>query len=783
MSGISRWLSWLWLFAMLACGAYVAERMLGDRGSVLETDLLTLLPATERSAVDEALVTRLADAAGGRAVFLVRHADDTRAQAGARVFADALRASGAFRSVTDVVALPDPHDLAVFYRPYRYGLLAPADAATLQAGPAALEQHLLVRLHRPVPMGFNVPLADDPYGFLGAWLAHAPWQRLRLRPENGLLVARDDAGAAVLVVAEPAGSAFDDRVQRRVLAAVASAEDALGLAAAGARVLRTGSVFYGAAVRDRAEREMDFISLVSVAGITLLMLALFRSLLPPVLGLLSVATGLTAAVAVTLFAGGRLHVITLVFGASLIGEAVDYAIQFFAARAAAGRAWHPRTGMFALTPGLATALATSAAGYAALLCVPMPAVSQIALFALTGLVAAFVTVVLWLPRLAARPPGTVNVRVFAALAAGMRSVCRVVTPRRGGVLAILVLGLAAAGWTQLTVDDDVRLLIHRPPVLEQQEAAIRAAIGFAAESRFFVVEAATPEAVLQTAEALTARLRALRAKAALQGWQSVADFVPSAQRQQEARSLLAAGAGPAGVRLLEQAGLTREAVQAWAREYTVDTAPLVVEAWLAAPWSAPFRHLWAGPVGEAGRQATVVTLSGISDPTAVAAAADGLDGVRFVDKTGSVSRLFAELRRAGAVWLAAACGIILLVLALRYGPRDALALLAPTLLGLAAAPGIAALFDVEYSLFSVMALLLVLGVGVNYAIFLREGGTRTGAALAGVMASAATTLLSFGLLSMSATPALSRFGTTLAAGIAVAVLLAPLALIWSRQPP
>jgi predicted exporter len=679
--------------------------------------------------------------------------------------------------VTDVVALPQPGDIIAFYRPYRFGLLAPGDESVLTAGSSALAQHLLERLHRPVRAGFNLPVTEDPYGLFGAWLAHAPWQRLQLSPDNGFLMARDDAGAAVLVTAEPAGSAFDDTVQRRVLAAVAEAERALAAQLNGATLLRTGAVFYGAAVRERAEREMDRIGLISVAGIAVLMLALFRSLLPLALSLLSVAVGLTMAVAVTLLFGGRLHIITLVFGASLIGEAVDYAIQFFAARAAAGPAWQPQAGIAALRPGLATALATSLAGYLALFFVPLPAVSQLALFALAGLAAAFVTVLLWLPRLAARPPRTVNVRAFAALAAGLDEIERAVTPRRAAALAAIVLGVSAAGWSLLQTDDDVRLLIHRPAELEQQETAIRTAIGFSAESRFFVIEAPTPEVVLQTAEALTGRLRPLQARDALRSWQSVSDFVPSVQRQRRARDLLMQAVGPDGARTLEQAGVAAGPAREWARDLAAETPPVTVDRWLQAPWSVPFRHLW-----QVGDNAAVITLTGVADATAVAAAAEGLEGVRFVDKTGSVSRLFARLRLQGSLWLAVACGIVCLVLAFRYGIWDGFAVLTPTLLGLAAAPGIAALCGVQYSLFSVMALLLVLGVGVNYAIFLKEGGARAGAALAGVMASATTTLLSFGLLALSATPALSRFGITLAAGIGVAVVLSPLALIWSRRP-
>jgi predicted exporter len=83
---------------------------------------------------------------------------------------------------------------------------------------------------------------------------------------------------------------------------------------------------------------------------------------------------------------------------------------------------------------------------------------------------------------------------------------------------------------------------------------------------------------------------------------------------------------------------------------------------------------------------------------------------------------------------------------------------------------------VPLTLFSIMGLVLVLGVGVNYAIFVVEAGDRAPAPFAGVLLSAATTLLSFGLLSLSSMPALHQFGTILLIGISASVLFAPVAL-------
>jgi predicted exporter len=74
-----------------------------------------------------------------------------------------------------------------------------------------------------------------------------------------------------------------------------------------------------------------------------------------------------------------------------------------------------------------------------------------------------------------------------------------------------------------------------------------------------------------------------------------------------------------------------------------------------------------------------------------------------------------------------------------------------------------------------MALLLVLGIGVDYALFFRETGSENPATLLAIALSSLTTLLAFGLLSLSATTAVHAFGLTILVGILVAFLLSPMA--------
>jgi predicted exporter len=72
----------------------------------------------------------------------------------------------------------------------------------------------------------------------------------------------------------------------------------------------------------------------------------------------------------------------------------------------------------------------------------------------------------------------------------------------------------------------------------------------------------------------------------------------------------------------------------------------------------------------------------------------------------------------------------------------------------------------------VLGLLLVLGLGVDYGIFLREGSAARPVTLLAISIAAVTTLLSFGMLSASVTPFIHSLGLAVLLGVASTWLLA-----------
>ena len=103
---------------------------------------------------------------------------------------------------------------------------------------------------------------------------------------------------------------------------------------------------------------------------------------------------------------------------------------------------------------------------------------------------------------------------------------------------------------------------------------------------------------------------------------------------------------------------------------------------------------------------------------------------------------------------------------------------APALLGASLSLGILALFGAQLSFFHLIGALVVLGMGVDYGIFLVEQGKSVvldeagNAALVSILAGAFSSALAFGALALSSFPPLAAVGATTALGVAVAFCVA-----------
>ncbi|MGF7172641.1 MMPL family transporter [Azospirillum doebereinerae] len=757
----------VWLLVVAVAGVYLAGRV--HAGLSFRTDLLALLPREEVDPVLQQANETVTRSLARRVVALVGHAGRDEARAAARRLTDDLSATGLIETAGGGFDGDRMKRIGTLYFPHRQGLLSPGDRAALKAGQG---EEVAIRALSQA-FGF-VGLADagllrtDPFLLLPSFFTSLPFPLSRLTLDEGMLTVVEGGTTWILVNAVLRRDPFELAAQDAVVGAFDRSVAALRAQTPGVEVKRLGAVFFAHAGASTGMREATILTTLTIVGAVLMIVAVFRRVAPLLHNVLALGVGLGFGMAGSLALFGELHVATLLFGSSLIGVAVDYGL-YYSGSLFDPALRTPRERLRSIMPGITLGLVTALSGYASLMLAPMPGLRQIAAFSILGLLATYATVVLWLPLLdRAQPARHGRGMLWAAgrLGAFWDVVLGAQHRRTRVALAALVVAAGGTGLFLLRSDDDVRRMQSLSPGLVRQQEEVQRLIGAGTASQFLLVQAPDTETALRREEAVVATLERLKGEGALAGYQMPAAFVPSAERQRENRALVRD--------VLEQPLLERQRAQlglpAPTEPAVASDAPLTLDAALAGETVPFLGELVLAP------GLHVVALQGLTRPDAVRAALAGAEGVRLVDPTADFSALLAKYRQRALLLTGLAALLMVPALAWRYGWRGAAGIMGPPVAAVLLTPGLLGLAGQDFSFFHAMALVLVLSIGMDYAVFCAEGGTaRRPITILSVFLASLMTQLSFGLLSVSSAFAVHGFGLTMLVGILLAFLMAPLA--------
>jgi len=654
-----------------------------------------------------------------------------------------------------------------FLTPLRGQLLTRSDRAKLQRDPQAAVQQQLSFVYSPQSAGAPLDFARDPFltlqNFLTAEGAAVADNVAALVDDIPVYASAQQNFTLLRSVAAPMdmrGSIRQPLLELRRSLQQWAAQRGLTLLVAGAPLHSE----YAAA---GAQREIRLIGGLSVLAICLLSLLTFRSLRPLLVSLFAIGSGIAAGTAAVIALLGQMHILAFVFGTTVTGLAIDYAFHFVCNRLRGGNSTEQQALDRDIMPGLLLGLLSSCLAFFALALTPFPLLQQMGVFVGFGLLGAWLTVVLLFPALLKVRPRPLDFSRYFPPAPRWVYSAAVVLLTAGGLGGIWVAKPAS----------NLSLFYTPPEFLRADEQQLNRLLPVRPASSYFLVRGDSIEQVLQREYALGDRLATAVDAGRLNGFDAVSERMPPRQVQLQDRQLLQEFYGSDTVAgFYRQLGYGEGEAIRITGDLQRPLARIEFGHWLEQ-LPASQRELWlgCGPGEQQGQCSSLVRLFGVQNAFAGEALTEGLEGVSYRNPPRAIAEVLGKQRDQLLLLLPAILLIATLVIALRTGWRAALGIAALPLASVSAAFAVAAITSPGINLFHVAALLLVFGIGVDYAVFgyfsrrSEASYTLLAIALAGV-----TTLLSFGLLALSQTPAIADFGFTLAVGTVTTLLLAGL---------
>jgi predicted exporter len=764
MRGSARITALLWLALLAGAGLMIHHslRISGD---------LRLFMPTPHDPVGRLLLEEVSAGPAAKLLLIsIRGAPPAALAATSQKLSAALRADPAFGFVSNGEQRLDMVPDALL--PYRYLLSTTLDTNHLDAD--FLRGQLQEReqdLASPAATLLTPLLPRDPtlelLKVLEAWEPAHQAQQL-------FDVWFNPTGDAALLIAQTRTAGFDPNGQKLAIETLRRHfNEVRGSTSMQLTIAGTGA--FAVTMQARSEADARLAAMLDSVGMVLLMLLAYGSIRRVLLGALPLATagicGLGAAAA--LF--DSVHGITIAFGFTLTGVALDYPIYLFSNEQAGVP---PVAVARTVWPTLATAVAAVCIAYLAFLVSGVRGLAQLATFNIVGLTAAGLCTRYLLPRLlplGERDRGAGRLGVLLAQLSNRLPRLSWLAPVIG-ILGLVAVSVVPGPWW----DNDLGHLTPVPESMVREYESLQQALGAPDVRYLLALQAASPDALLTREETLSTQLEALTTQRAIGGFDQAARYLPSA-----------------GVQLRRQAALPTASALQDSLDHAV--TGMAFKPGLFAPFLADVEHARTLPplavdtiagtplaltVGSLLQQRDggwtgLVTLTDVRQPEKLAALAAASGGsIQLLDLKTAAENLVASQRQRIVASVAAAAVLLILVVALtcrsfRRMVRVVTPMALSTLVTLAVLHGA----GVALNLFHLIALVLAAGLGLDYGLFLERATHEPAAhrrALHAVTICATAACVVFAVLGSSTLPVLRSIGITVVLGVVSNFLLSQL---------
>lgn len=611
-------------------------------------------------------------------------------------------------------------------------------------------------------------LAEQSFDY---FTLESPLMGGRFSLRDGVLAATDSNVTYVMwsAVLSPKTSAManDGHVLNRLYKAL----DSMKTAMPELQIAKSGVPFHSFESSRNAQGEIAWISGISIVLILVLLLTVYRSPFPILCTVSSIGVAACAALACTWTIFHSIHIFTFVFGTSVIGVSIDYAIHFFTEWKKGCSGLEVRRHIL---KGLLLGFMTTELSYIALTFADFPLLKQMAVFSIAGLASSFATILFLFPCL---PLNKNKVELPTLIPEKFISLYNVFMTGTGKksqnvVIAILLLAIFP-GLYLLNIETDMRTLYTMSDELKASEVLSARLNNLGISANYFIVEGESIEAVLQSEERLVERLNAAKQDSLLKNYLATSSIVPSQNTQDKNYERLQGAIRESSVSMqqyLESIGIASDSV--FQNSLAVKPSFLTVESNLPQSLKSLLNMLWIGEVN--GKFYSAVLPLHVSKDFDIHDLAGNIPQVYAVNKMGNINDTLTRLSRVALLLVAIAYAVVLIILVCVYKFKTAVRIIRAPVLACLFLAAVFGYLGIQFNFFAIVGIILTLGIGIDYALFFKEGGRNNLTTTLAVMLSAATTVISFGSLAFSSFTPVATFGLATLLGIVCCFMLSPL---------
>jgi predicted exporter len=743
----------------------------------IQTNLFSLLPSESSGSIPQATIDQYSEKLSRKVIFLVSAANREAVIEDADNMYSLLVESQIFSEIRFRISEAELKAIYQTFEPYQFNMLTETARSNLQSEPEKwLSRKFIDQFISPIAGVDSQSLKVDPFGLYRDFLTKLPRGNQSAEIENGYTFFKTKTQVHLLVTAELADSAFSQDMQNAFQKLMLEINKIDENASA---ITVFGVIRYALENRLLAQQEMSTIGLGSLLGIIFIFFFVFRKISLLAYILIPIVIGVLSAFSIGMLLFGEIHLVSLVFAASLIGVSIDYTLHYCCSNSNLSTATTAKQALLTVRSALTIGLVTSSLGYLTLAIADFPALRQMAGLAVAGLAGAYFTVLFWMPALLHK-----QLMVHENVINWITTLTEWIQARRVipvWLIASSIVVVFIANVLLKNSQDDIKIMRSQLPALAAIDTRIQTTIGEFPNSQFFLVRAESPHAMMRKERQLINQIKSIKSQ---QGRVSaLSQWLPDIETQQQNHQLLKNSIlkNQTLDAYIATAGLPVAILSDYReRLATTPAKTMQIEEFVQSPLGKLHEHLWIGKHG--GHYYSIVSLYGFQDLSALNQVASELTEVYFIDRAASVSNIFEKYRVMIEKMFPVVLFVIFILLSWRYGLTGSLRVVSAPLLSALLSFLCINLISGEYNLFVIFGLVITVAISIDYAVFISESRGDNRSTYLAISLAGLTTMLALGLLSLSRTPALSFFGLTLLFGVIFSFVITPLIVKPERTP-
>jgi len=527
----------------------------------------------------------------------------------------------------------------------------------------------------------------------------------------------------------------------------------------------TGAASMAVKTRAAIQSTSKWLSSIALILLSLLFWWAYRSLRLFFLATLPLISAIFAALTITNILFAQVHGIIIAFGITLLGVCLDYPVHLFSHHT---KLRSPQETILSIWPTLRLGVITTALAYLAMLGTGFSGLSQLSVFAVTGLIVSLLVtrwiVPLWLQTNFIQPKHH-YLLYLSQLKLNFNSKLFI------GFLIIFICSLIIANNYDSIWSKNISDLSPIPEHAKKLDKELRNSVGAPDVNHVFLLKDKNSELLLQRTEALNNKLYPLIKNKLVSNIFSVTDFIPSQKQQRLYQNQLPDSDSLNNNLKMALANLPFK--QEFFKPFIDDIEksknlnPLDVKNVLATPIG---KHLQQDLFFKNNEWVSIIRLTGVKSESALTDWMALQTDVQpyYLNLRQATSSLMSDYQETALYRLLLGSFVIgLILLTVRSRLRAGIILL-PIILAVLLSISIHVLLGTQLTLFHILALLLIVGIGLDYSLFFDRSWISAEdyhQRLHGIFISASSTLISFGILGFSDIPVLSALGQTVTFGV------------------